>query len=211
MILRYQGKWPKSILFNGFFEKVFEMMNAELNQIAVSFYLGEKENVVFECIERQWVGIFNNAVIKSYKFDEVTTLQEYSVPLAEKQYGRADYLVRLDNIDMLFEAKMCEEKGTVCSDEMMEADYLKVIQQATKYLKFNERGSYKEELYLIAIYFGWIRNEGVLEKVKRVMDAGKSTTDKTDFCTLFCNESSGVWVYGRVVKPNDSILLNQRK
>lgn len=182
----------------------------ELRQIALAFY-SKNEKEVFNCIERQWVGIFNNAVIKSYKFDEVTTLQEYSVPLAEKQYGRADYLVRLDNIDMLFEAKMYEEKGTVCSDEVMEADYLRVLQQAAKYLKFNERGSYKEELYLVAIYFGWIRNEEVLEKVKLVMDAGKSATDKTDFCTLFCNESSGVWVYGRVVKPDDSILLNQRK
>lgn len=212
MIYHYQSEYKSSEGFQhaDFFEKVFDKFLIELQQIALAFY-SKNEKEVFNCIERQWVGIFNNSVIKSFKFDEVTTLQEYSVPLAEKQYGRADYLVRLDNIDMLFEAKMYEEKGRGCSDEVMDADYLNVLKQAAKYLKFNERGNYKEELYLVAIYFGWIRNKSVLDKVKSAMDKGKSSSDKTDFCSLFCNENSGVWVYGRVVKPNDSLLLNQRK
>jgi len=124
-----------------FFNLVFLKFETELNQISKAFY-PTNEKLVFECIERQWVEIFNNAVIKSFKFDEVTTLQEYSVPLAEKLYGRADYLVRLKKIDMLFEAKMYEEKGAVCNEDKMEEEYFRVLQQAAKYLKFNKRGAY---------------------------------------------------------------------
>ncbi|MBK6840059.1 MAG: hypothetical protein IPG90_18730 [Bacteroidetes bacterium] len=75
----------------------------------------EKNGVeeVFALIERSYIGLFNNAVVKSFPQDSV--LQEFSVHLGGRNYVRNDYLVKHwdgeRSISLLFEAKQRQFDG----------------------------------------------------------------------------------------------------
>ena len=97
-----------------FFEKVLTQFHGELEILSQQWYIYEGGidgnpgfNDVFTLIERSYVGLFNNAVIRSFPLD--ATLQEFSVHLGGRKYIRCDYLVKhwdgKNSIDILFEAK----------------------------------------------------------------------------------------------------------
>jgi hypothetical protein len=62
----------------------------------------------------------------------------------------------------------------------------------------------KEEktIFIIPIYFGWMRKEGLIEKAKEYKIESYETTD---FCALYYEGNNGVWVYGKVYNSEEVI------
>lgn len=186
-----------------FFKETFKAFHSELMHLHEVIYPGQHENV-FNNIERSWVGIFDNSVKRAYG-DRAATIEEFSVTLGEKYYGRADYFVRLPNeqTDLLFEAKHYEETGGN-NYKGMDNWYSSIIKQAGMYYNADVQNyHYEEHAYLVALIFGWIRKGNALKNAKSEMEHlfdGKMPKDKADFAALFFLGDHGVWVYGKVEK-----------
>lgn len=80
----------------------------ELNRILKAFYtydFPEDESKaidnLFKIIERTWLGIFNNALIRTNP--EITTLQEFAAYNDNGLYGRCDLLFRYADREKLFD------------------------------------------------------------------------------------------------------------
>lgn len=180
-----------------FFENTFDALYKELKHLQAKIYPEPHKAVeVFNNIERSWIGIFDNAVIRAYG-DNVATLEEFSEVIGVKRYGRADYFVRFkEKIDLLFEAKHYEERGG--SNSKMNDEYKAIIDQARKYHK-HDRG-YKDETYFVALLFGWIRKNSVLDKAMKYSynDIHNKAVDNCSFAALYSYDEHGIWVYGKV-------------
>ena len=103
--------------FDRFIERVLIEVDSEIRRTAKSFYDYSPEEFketnkgvdkIFSSIERTWVGIFNNALIKSD--DSVTTLQEFAVWSNVRQEGRCDMLFEWNTCHFIVEAKSEEFK-----------------------------------------------------------------------------------------------------
>src|SRR5687768_15938812 len=94
------SKRADKYLLKDFFEKVLIRFQSELQLLAHNWYCyseNDKDGTeeVFSLIERSYIGLFNNALVKSFPSDSV--LQEYSVRQENGIYVRGDYLVRHEN------------------------------------------------------------------------------------------------------------------
>lgn len=179
-----------------FFSSVFLSFKEEINHLADSLYVN-KDQKFYKYIERTWVGVFNDAVKRS--FPGAATLQEFSVQL--DRIGRADYFVRLPDkkIDLLFEAKANIDNGSWDYSSMGNW-YDRIILQADSYYRA-EMNDYLDKTYLVALIFGWLPNAATVETAKRYMDLTdeeKEEKDPCDFCALFLSEEHGLWVYGKL-------------
>jgi hypothetical protein len=194
-----------------FFDQTFKYFQKEIFLLRSTIFSENKSHTVFALIERAWVGVLNNAIIKAFPDDSVT-LQEFGVYGADqKLIGRCDLLVRWTNkkeeeIYLLFEAKCFEERRELELYDDCENYYSKIMAQAMKYYE-PEKEYYKDKnVYLITISFGWLRKPAVLNKAIAYFDFKDRTDFSTDFCYLYYEGSEGVWVYGKIYKPDISIL-----
>ncbi|MCX6185812.1 MAG: hypothetical protein NTU43_02295, partial [Bacteroidetes bacterium] len=188
---------------NVFFERTFNSFHEELQLLRNTMYKSEQSKDIFALNERTWVGILNNAILKAFPHDEISTLQEFGVYDEDKKnhIGRADYLVCCEDKYLLFEAKQYEEKSVKNLCDENKNDLAK--EQAIKYYNaelnyYNKEG---KTAFIIPIYFGWMRKEGLIEKAKEY----KIESDETDFCALYYEGNSGVWVYGKVYNSEEVI------
>lgn len=200
----YFSKWLKSSIEKPFFENVLNEFGKELQSLAYNWYNyidedgsdGTKD--VFALIERSYVGVLNNAVIKCYNKDSV--LQEYSV-WNEKNVnvGRADYLVKhdpgKDEIIFLFEAKQREYDGVVYDNKGMSVFYESFIEQGKKYYDA-EKKYFTTLTYVVPIIFEWVRHPKHLDDLLK----DNSEDGQTDFYCLYHNGEGGLMVYGKLVK-----------
>src|SRR5688572_10509304 len=84
--------------FGEFLRKVFHSLGNEIQLVINTFYqydpkpkynaLGSDD--VFTVIERTWLGLFNNAIIRA--FPKSVTMQEFNVWDERKAIGRCDFL-----------------------------------------------------------------------------------------------------------------------
>jgi hypothetical protein len=184
----------------GFIENTFNCFYIELSRLRDTLYNYEEHHFIFALNERTWIGILNNAIIKAYP--NSVTLQEYGVHSPTKFVGRADLLVQWNHPNgkiyyLIFEAKQYKEQSfnTLLKDD---EEYLKSIKdQGQKYFDA-ETTYYKDKnVYVIPIVFGWIPNKMFLDKAKQYF-AVKDGDKASDFCYLYHEGDSGVWVYGKI-------------
>jgi hypothetical protein len=193
---------------NLFFEKTFNSFYNELRLLRNTMYKSEQSKDIFALNERTWVGILNNAIIKAFPNDAVSTLREFGVydENTNKHKGRADYLVCWNNTYLLFEAKQYEEMSIAKDKNEKETNemYEKEKKQAGEYYNAELNYYNKEEktIFIIPIYFGWMRKEGLIEKAKEYKIESYETTD---FCALYYEGNNGVWVYGKVYNSEEVI------
>ncbi|MEI6880569.1 MAG: hypothetical protein WCK82_04520 [Bacteroidota bacterium] len=194
--------------FNIFFERTFNSFHEELQLLRNTMYKSEQSKDIFALNERTWVGILNNAILKAFPNDEVSTLQEFGVYHNENKnhIGRADYLVCWEDKYLLFEAKQYEELSTKkLIQKVNDKSYDKEFEQAMNYYKAESIYYKGKTVYIIPIYFGWMR-----EKIKyNLIDEAKKykieSDDETDFCALYYEGNNGVWVYGKVYNIGEVI------
>jgi hypothetical protein len=181
-----------------------------MNRISQAFYqykipdheLTGVDNL-FAIIERTWVGVFNNALVRN---SEIAVMQEFSVWNSEKHIGRCDLLFRFkdenEEVDIFAEAKCHEfsnDLGKFKNDEF----YQKILDQAYKYYK-EEQQYYEKEVRLMAIVFEPIKNNERLERAKNIMDNWNNNIDpETDFLTLYYGNTRGVFVYGKIIPVSE--------
>jgi hypothetical protein len=189
-----------------FFDKTFKYFHKEIFLLRSTIFSEKKQYKVFALIERAWVGVLNNAIIKAFPDDSVT-LQEYGVyGNDEKLHGRSDLLVRWTNkkeeeFYLLFEAKCYEE---VKEKELYidtESYFKPIIDQAQKYYDVEKEYYSDKKAYLVVISFGWIRKEGMIEKAKEYFHMDNKEDSYTDFCYLYYEGKEGMWVYGKICLP----------
>jgi hypothetical protein len=189
-----------------FFKGVLTKFAEELGALCKEMYMG-KESEMFSLIERTYIGILNNAIVRLYD-DRVTTLQEFSVWDTEKIVGRADFLVKMNFKDhktyFLFEGKHREFIGKIYSGSNLENDYNDFIFQALKYYNA-EKKYYEEPVFIVAIIFEWIRNQHRLDQVLNWPDEDDGLTDFYMLLRSYnvANDNSGLMVYGKVVDPTN--------
>jgi hypothetical protein len=189
---------------NIFFERTFNSFHEELQLLRNTMYKSEQSKDIFALNERTWVGILNNAILKAFPNDEVSTLQEFGVYHDENKnhIGRADYLVCWEDKYLLFEAKQYEETSIAKNANKLEmkAMYEREKGQAEKYYNAEKIYYGEKKVYIIPIYFGWMRKEGLVQRGKDY----KIDDDETDFCALYYESNNGVWVYGKVYGPYEN-------
>jgi hypothetical protein len=198
-------------------EFISESLNAfgdELKAIAESMYrypnnlmgIDGKESIndVFALIERSYVGLYSNAVVRCFPADAV--LQEFPVyqkdeiSNREKSAGRADLFIvhKTDNrfINLLFEAKAMPAERKEYKQEELICYYKRVHDQALSYYN-SEKEFYNGDTYIITINFDWIRKQDLLEDVlkEEYPDDGC-----TDFYYIYHTKEAGLMVYGNITK-----------
>lgn len=187
-----------------FFDKTFKCFEKEINSLANTIFKEKKSHNVFALIERAWIGVLNNAIIRAFP-DNAVTLQEFAVYTFDnnvrKYTGRSDLLVRWvdqnkNEFYLLFEAKCHEEKDG--SNLNRDSENLSVLNQVSKYYKTELEYYNGKNVFLISIAFGWIRKKNVLEMAIKSAKMGSSSID---FCHLYHNREEGMWVYGGIFKP----------
>jgi hypothetical protein len=149
-------------------------------------------------IERSYVGLFNNAVIRSFPLD--AALQEYSVHLGGRKYIRCDYLVKhwdgKNSIDILFEAKSRQFNGKVYSTEDSKQFFAPFIEQGEKYYQIEEK-YYLGTCYVSSLVFEWVRKKKHVEQVLNWKDMDDGITD---FFCFYHSDVAGLMVYGNLKK-----------
>jgi hypothetical protein len=192
--------------FGTFISKVVIDLRAEMSRISQAFYQykildGELVGVdnLFSVIERTWIGIFNNALVRN---SEIAVMQEFNVWNSEKNIGRCDLLFRFkdenEEADIVVEAKSREFFNNLSRLGNVEF-YKEILGQAYKYYK-EEHNYYTKEVRLMAIIFEWIRNNERLEAAKSVMNNwGDKSDPETDFLTLYYGNTRGVFIYGKII------------
>lgn len=192
-----------------FFEKTLLAFSTELQLLADQWYNYSEDgkngvDEVFALIERSYVGLFNNAVVKSFPQDSV--LQEFSVHLGGRNYVRGDYLVKHwegdHSLSILFEAKQRQHDGRKYSMSETKAFLDPFIKQGKKYYKA-EPQYYRDDTYISSLVFEWVRYP---EHLKNVLSWSDEDDEITDFYCLYHTERSGLMVYGNLekVKSNTS-------
>jgi len=191
--------------FAVFLHKMLIDLRAEMNRISRAFYQYKVQGQeyygvdnLFSIIERTWLGVFNNALVRNA---DITVLQEFNVWNSERNIGRCDLLFRFEDeneeVDIFVEAKFEE---FIYSNNFNRAGfYKKILDQAYKYYKA-ERKYYEKEVRLMAIVFELISNADRLEAAKTIMNDWKEGKDpETDFLSLYYGDKRGVFVYGKIV------------
>ena len=176
----------------------------ELDMLCRQMYKG-KEADMFSLIERTYIGLLNNAIVRFYG-EKVTTLQEFSVWKDKKLVGRADLLVRIkfdtNIVYFLFEGKQREFDGKEYLNNELESFFGGFENQARKYYDA-EQDDYDEQVFIVPIVFEWIRTK---KKLSQVLNWEKDEDDgHTDFYSVFHSnfegdDNSGLMVYGKVVQ-----------
>jgi hypothetical protein len=185
-------------------------IETELHSIYNSYYnyniegdtLTGSQNI-FRLIERTWIGILNNCVVKN--FPNSSTLQEFSVWNSEGSIGRCDLLfsIPLNNKrhDFIVEGKLYEFTNN-WKTETAKFFYNSILLQANCYYEAEKKyyDSYNSEVRLMAYVIEWIRTPDRLNNAKRIMDSWDDFTDReTDFLALYNSEKAGAFVYGKYV------------
>ncbi len=189
-------------LLTGIKEEIDIVSNAFYNYDDQPNALKGVDNL-FAIIERTWMGIFNNAIVR--KFPDVATLQEFNVWNSERNTGRCDFLFCMKDddgyFDIVTEAKMREFKNDWKQVER-ERDFEKIISQAYAYYK-EEEIYYKKPVKLMALVFEWVREERI-EAAKGIMDnIDREIAKDFDFLSLYYGDRRGVFIYGKIIAARD--------
>ncbi len=185
-----------------FFHKTLEGFQNELQHLADMWYNFPfkgipGENEVFALIERSFVGLFNNSVVRNFPIDAV--LQEYSIDCGNKKYKRADYLVkhfyRGEELNILFEAKQRAYDGKSYSENEIKEFLKPFIEQAKSYYEV-EKQYIKGQTWVASLVFEWVRYPELVEKVHKYDE--EEDDGVTDFYCFFHTEQSGLMVYGNL-------------
>lgn len=207
----YLSPFLKNQHFASLFENTLKGITEELNKIYHSFYnynIAEDTTKgvdnLFRVIERTWVGILNNALLKAEP--SITTLQEFSVWSPERNIGRCDLLFRYEKnnqkTDFVTEAKLYEFTDK-WQNNNAKNHYFNILKQANSYY-ISERkyyDTYGSDVWLMAFVAEWIRTRDRLTRAKTIMNEWNDQTDsETDFLTLYHGDSSGAFVYGKLIK-----------
>lgn len=186
-----------------FFEQTLTQFHDELQMLADQWYGYDEDgkagtDEVFALIERSYVGLFNNAVIKSFPKDSV--LQEYSVHLGGRKYIFGDYLVKHwegeRSINLLFEAKQRQFNGKAYSKEATELFLNPFIEQGQRYYMAEEK-YYNECTYISSLVFEWVRK---VKHLKPVLEWNNDEDGVTDFYRFYHSDTAGLMVYGNLKK-----------
>lgn len=197
--------------FDIYLKKVFQKVVEEINKIALAFYnvSPEKEEIVFadkifSSIERTWVGIFNNALIKAD--ESVSTLQEFAVWSYKGHEGRCDLLFEWNKNHFLVEAKNREfnHNWQILAHE---STFSFVLDQAQGYYRAEE-SYYPPDTFAMALIFEWVRNWDLDLINKKVASYLKELTERTDnsasdFAVHISGKKRGVLIYGKIKKASD--------
>jgi len=190
-----------SISLNGFGNELNFVANQMYNYPDAKKGIDNKESIndVFALIERSYVGLFNNAIIRG--FPNSATLQEFSVYNKNKSSGRADLLVThaLANnefINLLFEAKVGVATVNDYSADYRKIYYEKLYNQAYKYFLV-EKEFYTGESYIITISFDWIRHDYILTEILK----DRFIDTVSDFFFVYYTNEAGLSVYGNLSGP----------
>jgi hypothetical protein len=193
-----------------FFEKTLLQFKHELQVLASQWYYYSNEdgtpgtNDVFGLIERSYVGLFNNAIIKCFPNDAV--LQEYSVHLGGRQYVRGDYLVKHwdDNkpINILFEAKQRLFDGIDYTPDETRIFLSEFITQGKKYYMAEQKYYLDADTYVSSLVFEWVRYKEHLDKILKWSSLDDGVTD---FYCLYHTDGAGLMVYGNLEKQMPTI------
>jgi len=160
-----------------------------------------KETDMFWLIERSYIGILNNAIIREYG-PQASSLQEFAVWNNGKVVGRADLLVKMNfedqNAYFLFEGKQREFDGKEYSESETELFFDAFVQQGKKYYEA-EKDDYDEKVFIVPIIFEWVRTQNKLDKL---LSWDKYNKHSDFYMVLHSNDSgevnSGLMVYGKV-------------
>jgi len=185
-------------------KEIINPFSDELNKINRDFYNYESNpgGDVFTIIERTWLGIFNNALIKFYG-DDITTLQEFTIWDNNRATGRLDFLLRWNETNILIEGKNYEYKKNAWEKWDDEVFYDVIAEKVNKKYFGPEKDLYSGKTFGMILCFDWIR-KGNLNEAIHSFESLKMENGKTDFCVLFKNNIQGVLVYGHVFKLNDN-------
>ena len=195
---------PTNPFIKTFFSNILNAFGQELNKLAsvICQYpnnlLGlddlESENDVFTLIEQTYVGILNNAIIRTYP--NAVTLQEFGVYGEDAKRGRADLLITFEGdqsgTEFLIEAKHAGEVSyKTYSNESTLRYYKTLYQQALNYYTAEQK-YYLQKPTIVTIIFQWVRKKELLGYIK-----DENYTDEcTDFYYLYHTSSAGLLVYG---------------
>lgn len=195
--------------FNEFISLVMQSFTKELNLISKSFYNYETSpdgvkgyDNVFKIIERTWVGIFQSALIKSDS--NIVCMQEFNVLNGERVFGRCDFLFDWNNGEsnqIITEAK-CYEFINDWQRSLNQTFFNRLLNQAYGYYD-NEKEYYKQNTWLLALVFEWVRDSSKLDNAKSIMDTWNCANETPDFISLITGEQRGVFIYGQIRKAED--------
>ena len=213
----YLSPFLKEQFFGEFIKETLKKTETELNKIFKTFYSYDQQQMgdtnrgidnLFRIIERTWVGIFNNALLKVDS--TITTLQEFSVWNSERNIGRCDLLFRYEKdgkkADFITEAKLSEFKAN-WKKEGVKGFYLSRLKQAYDYFEPEKKyyESYQTDIWLMVIIVEWMR-EKMVPVALSIMDNWKQEDDpESDFLTLYNGGTSGAFIYGKLMRPSDFI------
>lgn len=197
--------------FSEFLGKVFHQLEVEMLKTAKSFYDHSpaqfNETIkgvdkIFSSIERTWVGLFNNALIKADL--DVTSLQEFAVWSSERQEGRCDLLFEWNNNHFIVEAKSAEFNPN-WRLFIREDNFPFIIDQAKRYYTA-EKDYYKKDTFLVALVFEWVR-ESNLQKANELIKKWKEveisiSAINTHFASFFQGDHRGALIYGKIETPS---------
>lgn len=190
------------------FEYLFPALEDEMRIVSKRFYQYEgnhPEDDLFHLIERSWVGILNNALVRGGK--DVVTLQEFTVWDSKgKSAGRCDLLFSWGDLDVMVEAKSAEFKPKSWR-KPSKGFYNKTFSKLSDVYFGSEAQYYNRTTFGIVLYFEWIRETGdLLNQAEQVMNVWDPLTDPdTHFLALYKGHRRGLFVYGY------SELLKQAK
>ncbi len=189
-----------------FFNETFKLFGEEMQRLSDTIYsYKDSTRDLFALNERAWLGVLNNAILRAY--EEVTSLQEFSVYDSRGFVGRADLLVSWKNkkgksFHILFEAKQYEETNKKYMLEDTKNYFLSLKNQALRYYNA-EISYYSETTFIVPIAFGWIREQDLLNVANEYLYSKAKNDKTTDFCSLYSKENHGVWIYGKVYSAKE--------
>lgn len=183
-----------------FFSDLFLHFKKELNKTIRVFYkkVGNEdvESQIFEIIERTWLGIFNNALIR-FHGNKITTLQEFSVWSNEgRSKGRCDFLINWEGNNIIIEAKR-EPFINDWTNPESKSYYIDKVNKL-KEIYYQPLKSYITNPIGIILVFEFVKDGDLPDAQKAVDYICNKPINKTNFCALFHNRKQGVVMYGHV-------------
>ncbi len=192
----------------------------EIKQVLKSFPIANNENeeaasLFFLNTESSWLGLLALAIRRVD--NKASFLEELTIYNHDKHVGRLDLLISVPNKHdesryYLVEAKCREWKGLdYWSISNANGNFNNIYEQASKYAKEIIRKSFSHfEPEIISLSFDWIR-KGISGSSQRIDGANKYFYDfeieKTDidFLSFYHTEVDGLFVYGKIGKPNSQM------
>lgn len=187
-----------------FFKTALCELGREIEMLLDTFHKHvDIKKYVFALNEATWIGLLNNAMIRSFG-DNVTTLQEMGIYKANRYFGRVDLMANWkgnengEAVYFIFEAKQYEEQNyqTILNDS---SSYLSSIyQQGLGYYRANKLYFNNAQVFIVPIVWGWMRKDGLVEEALKYKGFNNENDESIDFCSLYYEGPNGVWVYGKV-------------